>query len=108
MGVIQNPDQHEPDFVDALFGYFDRLMDSLHDRVLRPILLTGRFFAYGFIVLLLTLVLASAFIIAIVRLSTVYLFDHHVWITYLVVSVLSTGIGLVIWRKRRPVSLRKQ
>ena len=82
-------------------------MDSLHDRLLRPILLAGRFVAYGFIVLLLSLVVLSAFVIALVRLSTVYLFDHHVWITYLVVSALSTGLGLVIWRKRRPVSLRK-
>jgi hypothetical protein len=105
--VSEGPDQHEPDVVDTLFVYFDRIMDALHDRVLRPIMLAGRFIAYGFILLLLALVLVGALVIAIVRLSTVYLFAHHVWITYLTVAVLSIGGGLLIWRKRRPLSLRK-
>lgn len=105
--MSDGPDQHEPDVVDTLFGYFDRLMDQLHDRVMRPIMLAGRFLAYGFILLLLALIVLIALIIAIVRLSTVYLFAHHVWITYLVVGAISISVGLFIWRKRRPVSLRK-
>jgi len=82
-------------------------MDLVHDRVMRPIMLAGRFLAYGFILLLLALIVLIALIIAIIRLSTVYLFAHHVWITYLVVAAISIGVGLFIWRKRRPVSLRK-
>lgn len=74
---------------------------------MRPIMLAGRFLAYGFILLLLALIVLIALIIAIVRLSTVYLFAHHVWITYLVVGAISISVGLFIWRKRRPVSLRK-
>ncbi len=105
--MSQGPDQHEPDVVDTIFAYFDRFMDALHDRVLRPILLAGRFVAYGFILLLVALVVVSALVIGFVRFSTTYLFDHHVWITYLVVSALSTTTGLLIWRKRRPVPLRK-
>jgi hypothetical protein len=105
--VSDGPDQHEPDVVDTLFGYFDRFMDTLHDRVLRPIMLVARFIAYGLILILLALTLASALVIALVRLATTYLFDHHVWITYLVIAALSISVGLYIWRKRRPVSLRK-
>ncbi|HEY5304153.1 MAG TPA: hypothetical protein VIJ86_08870 [Acidimicrobiales bacterium] len=105
--MSDGPHQHEPDVVDTLFGYFDRLMDLVHDRVMRPIMLAGRFLAYGFILLLLALIVLIALIIAIIRLSTVYLFAHHVWITYLVVAAISIGVGLFIWRKRRPVSLRK-
>lgn len=105
--MSQGPDQHEPDVVDAVFAYFDRFMDALHDRVLRPILLAGRFIAYGFILFLVALVLVSALVIGFVRFSTTYLFDHHVWITYLVVSALSISAGFLIWRKRRPASLRK-
>lgn len=101
------PDQHDPDVVDTLFAYFDRFMDRLHDRVLRPILLAGRFVAYGLILLILVFVVVCALVIGVVRFSTIYLFDHHVWITYLVLSALSIGAGLLIWRKRRPVSLRK-
>jgi hypothetical protein len=105
--VSEGPDQHEPDVVDTLFVYFDRIMDTVHNRVLRPIMLVGRFIAYGFILLLLALVLVTALVIAVVRFSTIYFFAHHVWITYLAVSALSIGAGLYIWRKRRPVSLRK-
>ena len=105
--MSEGPDQHEPDVVDTLFSYFDRIMDALHDRVLRPLMLVGRFIAYGFILFLLALVVVSALVIGLVRFSTVYLFAHHVWITYLVVAALSIGGGLFIWRKRGPVSLRK-
>jgi LPXTG-motif cell wall-anchored protein len=52
-------------------------------------------------------VILSALVIGFVRFSTIYLFSHHVWITYLVVAALSIGGGFFIWRKRRPVSLRK-
>ena len=105
--MSKGPDQHEPDVVDTLFAYFDRFMDGVHDRVLRPLMLAGRFVAYGFILVLLVLVIVSALVIGFVRFSTVYLFAHHVWITYLVVAALSIGGGLFIWRKRRPVSLGK-
>lgn len=105
--MSQGPNQHEPDVVDAVFAYFDRFMDVVHDRVLRPILLVGRFIAYGFILLLVALILVSALVIGFVRFSTIYLFDHHVWITYLVVSAISISAGLLIWRKRRPVPLTK-
>ena len=105
--MSEGPDQHEPDVVDTLFAYVDRFMDTVHDRVLRPIMLAGRFVAYGLILLVLALVIVTALVIGFVRFSTVYLFAHHVWITYLVVAALSIGAGLVIWRKRRPVSLRK-
>ena len=101
--MSDGPDQHDSDVVDSLFAYFDRFMDSVHDRVLRPVMLAGRFVAYGFILILLILVILSGF----VRFSTIYLFSHHVWITYLVVAALSIGGGFFIWRKRRPVSLRK-
>lgn len=106
--MSESPDEHEPDVVDAVFAYFDRFMDAVHDRVLRPIMLAGRFVAYGFILFLLVLVIVTALVIGVVRFATVYLFAQHIWITYLVVGAVSLVIGLFIWRKRRPVPLRKQ
>ena len=104
----ERPDENGPDVVDTLFAYFDRFMDALHDRVLRPIMLAGRFVAYGFILLLLSVVVVGALVIGVVRFATVYLFAQHVWITYLVIGAVSLGVGLIIWRRRRPVPLRKQ
>ena len=106
--MSESPDEHETDVVDAVFAYFDRFMDAVHDRVLRPIMLAGRFVAYGFILLLLVLVIVTALVIGVVRFATVYLFAQHIWITYLVIGAVSLIIGLFIWRKRRPVPLRKQ
>ena len=100
--MSEGTDRPNPDVVDTLFSYLDRFMDALHDRVLRPILLAGRF-----IVLLVGVVVIAALVIALVRFSTIYFFAHHVWITYLVVGAIFITLGLVIWRKRRPLTARK-
>ncbi len=97
----------EPDVVDRLLGAVDHALDVVHDRVLRPILLAGRFVAYGLILLLVSLVLISVVIIGAVRLLNVYLFAGHEWLSYLIIGGLSLVVGLVIWRRRRPVNLRK-
>lgn len=97
----------EPDVVDRLLGAVDHALDVVHDRVLRPVLLAGRFIAYGFILLLVSLVLISVVIIGAVRLLNVYLFAGHEWLSYLIIGALSLVAGLVIWRRRRPVKLRK-
>ena len=105
--MSEGTDRPNPDVVDTLFSYLDRFMDALHDRVLRPILLAGRFIAYGFILLLVGVVVIASLVIALVRFSTIYFFAHHVWITYLVVGAIFITLGLVIWRKRRPLTARK-
>ena len=83
------------------------MLDLVHDKVLRPILLAGRFVAYGFIVLLASVVLLGALVIGLVRLCNIYLFAGHDWLSYLVIGVLSLVTGMIIWRRRRPVNTRK-
>lgn len=97
----------DSDLVDKALHKFDHVLDLVHDKLLRPILLTGRFVAYGFIVLLASIVLFGAFVIGLVRLLNVYLFAGHEWLSYLVIGAISLVIGLIIWRRRRPVTVRK-
>ena len=104
--MSENPSEQR-DIVDTLLGYLDQFLDAVHDRVLRPIILVGRFLAYGLILLVVSVIIAAALVIGAVRFSTVYLFAHHVWITYLVLGALSTSVGLLIWRKRTPLRSRK-
>ncbi len=99
--------EREPDFVDKALHSFDHVLDVVHDRVLRPLLIAGRTVAFGFILILMALVIVSALIIGLVRLFNVYLFAGREWLTYTVVGVISLIAGLVIWRRRRPVKLRK-
>jgi phosphatidylglycerophosphate synthase len=98
---------HDGDFVDKVLRQFDHVLDIVHDKVLRPILLAGRVIAYGFIILLAALVLVAALLIGIIRFVNVYLFAGHEYITYLSVGALSIFAGMFIWRRRRPVNLRK-
>lgn len=100
-------DERNPDFIDKALGSLDHVLDIVHDRVLRPIFLAGRIAAYGLIIALAALVFVIALIIGLLRVLNVYLFAGHVWISYLIVGVLSLSVGLFIWRRRKPVQLRK-
>ncbi|HUY43279.1 MAG TPA: hypothetical protein VMU98_05900 [Acidimicrobiales bacterium] len=97
----------EPDLVDRLLGLVDHALDVVHDRVIRPVLLAGRFLAYGFILVLVSLVLVSVVIIGLVRLMNVYLFSGREWLSYFLIGALSLIAGLIVWRRRRPLNLRK-
>jgi hypothetical protein len=105
MNDAQKP--HDGDFVDKVLRQFDHVLDIVHDKVLRPILLAGRVIAYGFIIVLAALVLIAVLLIGIIRFVNVYLFAGHEYITYLSVGALSILAGMFIWRRRRPVNLRK-
>jgi hypothetical protein len=100
-------EEHEPDLVDRLLGVLDHGLDVVHDKVLRPIIMAARAVAFGFIIVLAALVFVVVVIIAFVRLLNVYAFQGHEWITYAAVGGLSLIVGMVLWRRRRPLKLRK-
>jgi hypothetical protein len=105
MNEAQRPT--DGDFVDKALFQFDRVLDIVHDRVLRPILLAGRAIAYGMIILLVTFVLVGALFIGLVRFIDIYFFAGREYLSYVSVGAISLVAGLIIWRKRRPVNLRK-
>lgn len=107
LGVDDANDTREPDIVDKALHSFDHVLDVIHDRVLRPILLAGRALAYGLIIVLAVLVLLVALVIGLFRLFDVYLFASHQWISYASIGALFVLAGLVIWRRRRPIDSRK-
>jgi len=86
---------------------FDHVLDIVHDKVLRPIIMAARALAYGLIIVLAALVFVAALIIGLIRLLNIYAFHGHEWITYASVGAVSLIFGLVIWRRRRPLKLRK-
>lgn len=105
--MSENDKDHRTDFVDKALGSFDRVLDLVHDRVLRPLLLAGRAIAFGFIIVVMSILVVSALLIGLVRLCNVYFFAGHEWITYTIVGAVFLLTGLIIWRRRRPVNLRK-
>ena len=103
MNEAQRPT--DGDFVDKALFQFDRVLDIVHDRVLRPILLAGRAIAYGMIILLVTFVLVGALLIGLVRFIDIYFFAGREYLSYVSVGAISLVAGLIIWRKRRPNTL---
>ena len=97
----------DPDLVDRLLAGVDHVLDLVHDKVLRPIIVAGRAIAFGLIIALAAVVFVVVILIGLVRLLNVYAFAGHEWITYVAIGALSIIAGWVIWRKRRPLSLRK-
>jgi hypothetical protein len=96
-----------PDLVDRALGAFDHGLDMVHDSVLRPLIIAGRAIAFGLIAVVAVAVLAIVLVIGLTRLLNVYLFAGHEWLTFSVLGVVFVVTGMVIWRWRRPVSLRK-
>jgi hypothetical protein len=105
--VTEASEPREPDLVDRLLAAFDHLLDVVHDKVLRPIIMAARALAYGFVIVLVALVFVAVLIIGFVRLLNIYAFNGHDWISYAVVGAISLIVGLIIWRRRRPLKLRK-
>jgi hypothetical protein len=99
------PAKRDP--VDRALGSLDHLLDVLHDNVLRPIILGGRFVAYGFILVAVVISMVVALLVALTRLINVYLFPGKEWATYFLLGAVLTGIGMWVWRSRRPVRLRQ-
>ena len=98
---------NDGDFVDKALFQFDHALDMVHDKVLRPILLAGRALAFGLIIFFAGLFLIGALLIGLIRLIDVYCFAGHEYLSYVSVGAISLVAGLIIWRKRRPVDLRK-
>jgi ABC-type transport system involved in cytochrome bd biosynthesis fused ATPase/permease subunit len=105
--VTDASEPRQPDLVDRLLGFVDHLLDVVHDRVLRPIIVAARVVAYGLIIALAAIILVAALVIGFVRLLNVYAFNGRDWLSYASVGALSVIIGMVIWRRRRPLKLRK-
>ncbi|MHB8827563.1 MAG: hypothetical protein ACYC5Z_07860 [Acidimicrobiales bacterium] len=100
-------DPQRDDIVDKALGALDHLLDIVHDKVLRPIMLAGRVIAFSAILVLMAILLAAMLVIGFVRLLDVYAFASHQWLSYLLVGAISLTSGLFIWRRRHPVKLRK-
>ena len=106
--MAKDESNEQRDAVGRIMGVVDDVLDSLHDRVIRPLLIAGRFVAYGFILLIVAIVFLIAILLGAFRLLDVYAFHAHVWISYYIIGSVSTLGGMLIWRKRRPVAVREK
>jgi hypothetical protein len=77
------------------------LVASVHDRVVRPLMILARGLVFGIIVGTMALVLGILAAIALVRLLDVYAFGGRVWASDTLVGGLLVVAGAFAWTKRR-------
>jgi hypothetical protein len=82
--------------VDAV----DLVVDTIHDRAIRPALLAARAVVFGLLVAVLSLVVLVLLSVGLVRLLDVYAFGGRVWISYAVLGGLFSLAGLLAWSRR--------
>jgi len=80
-------------------------VDTLRDKTTGPAQKAARAFVYGLLAAVLGTMVAVLLIIGLVRLtdSLVGLFmdPPRIWVTYLIVGILFTVVGYVVFRRRR-------
>ena len=70
------------------------LVDLIHDKAVRPIVLVARIAVYGALIAILLLMVLVFVCIGLLRLLDVYAFGHRVWLSYLLVGGVFAVAGL--------------
>jgi uncharacterized membrane protein YdjX (TVP38/TMEM64 family) len=78
----------------------DLVVDTIRDKVVRPIILVGRTIVFGLLIAAVVVVVAVVAAVALLRLLDVYVFGSHVWASYAVLGALFSAAGLFAWSKR--------
>src|ERR1700723_2488618 len=60
-------------------GTVEDVVATVHDRVIRPLMIAARAVVYGTVVASMVMVLVALLSIALIRILDVYAFGHRVW-----------------------------
>ena len=78
----------------------EMVVDTIHDKAIRPAALIARAVVFGLVVAALITVLVVMVSVAVVRILDVYAFGRQVWASYTVLGGLLTLVGLGAWSRR--------
>jgi hypothetical protein len=78
----------------------DLVVDTIHDKAIRPIVLAARVVVFGLLVAVLSLIVLVLLSVGLLRLLDVYAFSGRVWISYAVLGAIFTLAGLFAWSRR--------
>lgn len=79
----------------------ESVVDGVHDKVVRPLMLVARGLVFGILIGAMVLVLSALVAVAVVRVLDVYAFGHRVWASEALVGGIFTVVGLLAWSLRR-------
>ena len=89
------------DFATRAADLVDTVVDTVHDKAVRPALLAARAVIFGLLVLTMAAVAGVASLIGLVRLLDVYAFGGRVWASDALLGAICCAAGVVAWAKRR-------
>jgi predicted lysophospholipase L1 biosynthesis ABC-type transport system permease subunit len=108
---VTQPSYHESpssngDWPAQAADVVERAVGAVRDKTTGPVLLMARAAVYGLFAIVVGLVLAALFGIAIVRLVNNYLPEsvfgtERVWAAHLIVGLVFVAAGAVLWARRR-------
>lgn len=78
----------------------DTVVATVNDKGVRPAILIARGVVFGVIIGVTTLAALVLLSVGLIRLGTDYLFDHKVWISYLVLGGLFSVAGAFAYSRR--------
>jgi uncharacterized membrane protein YdjX (TVP38/TMEM64 family) len=88
------------DLTQRALDTIDTVVATVNDKAIRPAIVAARAIVFGVIIAVVALVVLVLIGVGIVRLTTVYLFDHKVWISYLVLGGLFSLGGAFAYARR--------
>jgi hypothetical protein len=78
----------------------DSVVAAVNDKAVRPAVVAARGVVFGVIIGVIAVAVLVLLSVGFIRLTTVYLFDHKVWISYLVLGAIFTVGGLFAYSRR--------
>ena len=78
----------------------DTVVATVNDKAIRPAIVAARAIVFGVIIAVVAIAVVALLSVGFIRLTTVYLFDHKVWISYLVLGAIFCLGGAFAYTKR--------
>jgi hypothetical protein len=76
------------------------VVNTIHDRAVRPVLVGARAVVFGLLILTLLVVVITTVSVGVVRLFDIYLFPGRVWASYALLGTVFCVAGFFVWAKR--------
>ena len=95
------PDQS---FTDSLsnraLDTIDSVVAVVNEKAVRPAVVAARGVVFGVIIAVIGVAVVVLLSVGFIRITTVYLFDHKVWISYMVLGAIFTVGGFFAYAQR--------
>jgi hypothetical protein len=88
------------DWPAAAADTVDLVVNTIHDKAIRPIVVAARAVVFGLIIATLVALVITVLSVGTLRLLDVYVFPGRVWASYAVLAAIFCAGGVAAWSRR--------